>query len=170
MHVFLLVTPVTCYLDTPVTYSCYRYIDIHVIYSCHTLLRYLTPEKCFLCFYHLSLLYEESCELTRPCTQPSYFSMYQLGMGRLYDWLDLIGWVFWIYLSPTAVDMVVLATVRYSSLRFLFHVPLLAEGPGLSMPEVHLGSWSLVYTGYTYLIRAHWSLGHMALVLHSRLA
>jgi len=61
-------------------------------------------------------------------------------------------------ISPTAEDIVVLATVCYSSLSFLFSVPLLAEGPGLSMPGVFLGSWSWVCTWYTHPIRTPWPL------------
>jgi len=61
--------------------------------------------------------------------------------------------------SPTVGDVVVLATVCYSSLSFLFPVPLLVEGPGLSMPGVCLGSRSWVCTGYTYPTRTPRPLG-----------
>jgi len=180
MHVILLLTPITCYLDTPVIYSCYL---LHS-YSCYLLqlsTRYMfthththTTEvpntwKVFPVFLSLVPIIRGVLWIYRTMYVTVLLNIYQLGMGRLYNWLDLVGWVFWIHLGPTAGDMVVMDSVRYSSLSFLFLVPLLAEGPGLSMPGDRLGPWSRVCTGYTHLIRAPRSLGLMALVLHSRL-
>jgi len=83
-----------------------------------------------------------------------------LGMGRLDSWLDLIGWMYWIYIYPTAGDgnagyRLYIAPWALVS-RFL--LPL-SGGPLSQQPEVCLRQWSRVCMWYTYSIRAPWPLG-----------
>jgi len=50
------------------------------------------------------------------------YNKYNMGWGKLDGWLGLVRWMSWIHISPTVGDVVVLATVYYSSLSFLFPV------------------------------------------------
>jgi len=68
-------------------------------------------------------------------------------LGETWRLTRSIGWISGSIVSPTAGDVVALSNICYSSLSFMFPIPLLAEGPGLSMPGVCLGQWSQVCKG-----------------------
>jgi len=99
---------------------------IHVYTNTHTTVVHNIWE-CFLNIYNM-FLYEESCAPIRPCSHTLYYSTNHLEMGRVDNWLDLIGWVSWIHCCPTVGDVAVLAIacIVYNSLSFLFHASALA--------------------------------------------
>ena len=114
--------------------------------------------SCSMLSIKLRSCYHVTC--TMHCTYSWYtvyfkYNKYNLEMGRLDGWLDLIGWMYWIHIYPTTGD----GSATYQlyiapwALVSRFVLPL-SGGPWSQQPGVHLRPWSRVCTGYTHSIRA----------------
>ena len=75
--------------------------------------------------------------------------------GRLDDWLDLIGWISWIHVYPTAWDGSAGYWLYIASWAPI-SCPSLSGGLWSQQPGVYLGPWSQVCAGYTHPIKAPW--------------
>jgi len=158
-------------IDIPVIgYECCWYVmcwtkcHVDLSHGGHLYLLFLVSRYLVLCYQQSScavIMFQVPCTilvLATLCTVNIIKITW--GCGRLDGWLDLIEWMYWIYIYPTAWDgsatyLLYIAPWAPVS-RFL--LPL-SGGPWSQQPGDCLRPWSWICTGYTYPIRAPWPLG-----------